>query len=501
MVYKNVFMFKKELIALMLVVVILGSTFGLANLVKGSSHREAPLISGDPKADATDLFAFVSPDSPTTATLIANYLPFAEPAGGPNFYSFDDLVLYEIKIDNNGDAKEDISYQFRFKTKIQNPDTFLYNTGAITSLTDPDFNIRQTYDVTRVTYDKGGKESNKVIASNVAVPPSNVGDKSTPNYGSLQAMAVKKLSGGSMVFAGQSEDPFFVDLGGLFDLLTIRKLPGNNGGGVDTLKGYNVQSIAIQVPISDLTSDDKVPTSAKSDNAVVGVWTTSSRENMSVLRNNNTKSNSSSQKSTNKSRNDNSNNSSKKWVQISRLGAPLVNEVVIPLGKKDVWNSSKPEDDAQFAESVANPELATLLKSIYNVKVPTQGKFGTDSQRDDLIAIFLTGIPDLTKPAKVVPSEQLRINLAVKPSTSPNRFGVLGGDNQGYPNGRRLADDVTDISIRAVAGAAYPLFHSDFKADPLTAQLGDGVDKNDKPFRSEFPYLALPVSGLDSRTN
>ena len=471
-------------IALFLISATVLGVVGMANISQGSSHREAPVISGDPKADATDLFAFVSPDAPTTATLIANYLPFEEPGGGPNFYSFDDNVLYEIKIDNNGDAKEDISYQFRFKSSLQNPNTFLYNTGAITSLTDADFNMRQTYTVTRVAHSvKGRSTKETVLAKDVPVPPSNVGPKSTPNYADLQEDAVTPLMGGGQVFAGQSDDPFFADIGGLFDLLTIRELPGNEGGGVDGLKGYNVQSIAIQVPISDLTHTGKKPQSATSADSVVGVWTTSSRQSMSVQRGND-----------NNSRND----SGRQWVQVSRLGAPLVNEVVIPLGDKDVWNASKPVNDAQFAEYVANPELGGLLNALYDVDVPPQGAFGSASQRDDLIAIFLTGIPGLTKPTNVTPSEQLRLNLAIAPATSPNNLGVLGGDNQGYPNGRRLADDVTDISIKAVAGAAYKLFHPEFTPDPVAAQLGDGVDENDAEFRSSFPYLALPWSGFES---
>ena len=473
-------------LALLLVLSFVMAELGFSRVTEASSHREAPMISGDPKADATDLYAFVSPDAPKTVTLIADYLPFEEPGGGPNFYSFDDNVLYEIKIDNDGDAKENVSYQFRFKTTTQNPDTFLYNTGPITSLDDADFNVRQTYSVTRVEYAKNGKAKETVLATKVPVPPTNVGPKSTPNYGTLQSAAVKNLSGGGKVFAGQSDDPFFVDLGGLFDLLTIRTLPGNAGDGVDGLKGYNVQSIAIQVPIKDVTMDGNLPTAATDANAVVGVWTTSSRESMSVLRSNKGQGK--------KNRNDNAT----KWTQISRLGSPLVNEVVIPLGKKDVWNASKPVNDAQFANYVTNPELGSLLNALYGVVVPPQGAFGNAMQRDDLIAIFLTGVPGLTKPATVTPSEQLRLNLAIAPTASPNKLGVLGGDNQGYPNGRRLADDVTDISIQAVAGAAYPLFHTGFTPDALASKLGDGVDKNDTSFRTSFPYVALPWSGFES---
>ncbi|MDQ3018480.1 MAG: DUF4331 domain-containing protein, partial [bacterium] len=218
--------YKARLLIALLVIgsVVAGSGAFMAN---GSSHREAPLIAADPKADATDLFAFVSPDSSDTVTLIANYLPFQEPAGGPNFYDFDQNVLYEIKVDNDGDAVEDITYQFRFTTNVQNSNTFLYNTGPIDSLTDPDFNVRQTYTLTKVE-----EGVSTVVASNVPVPPANVGPKSTPNYANLQSSAIRQ-SGGVKMFAGQSDDPFFVELGGLFDLLTIRKLPGNAGGGID----------------------------------------------------------------------------------------------------------------------------------------------------------------------------------------------------------------------------------------------------------------------------
>ncbi len=443
-----------------------------------SSHREAPNISADPKADATDVYAFVSPDSPNTVTLIANYFPFQEPAGGPNFYSFDDNALYEIKIDNDGDAKEDISYQFRFKTKIQNKNTFLYNTGAITSLADTDWNIRQTYSLTRVDEDRRGRDTK--LGQDLLTPPSNIGPKSTPDYANLQAAAVKELPNGIKVFAGQSDDPFFVDLGGIFDLLTIRTLPGNAGGGVDGLRGYNVQTLALQIPIDQLTKNKTKPTDPKDAAAVIGTWTTSSRESIRILRDNGEIKNTGN------------------WVQVSRLGAPLVNEVVIPLEKKDVWNSSKPQNDGQFANYVTDPELAKLLNLLYGITVPPQGPFGSANQRDDLIAIFLTGIPNLTNSGVTKPSEQLRLNTAIASNATPLRLGVLAGDNQGYPNGRRLADDVVDISLQAVAGAAYPLFHPGFTPHPLATQLGDGVDTNEKPFRTSFPYLALPTSGFDS---
>jgi hypothetical protein len=462
----------KKIVSSFLALTIFASSVGS---VFASSHREAPLIAGDPKVDATDLYAFVSPDNHDLVTIIANYIPFEEPAGGPNFDSFDDKALYEIKIDNNGDAKPDITYQFRFKTTIQNPNTFLYNTGTISSITDPSWNVRQTYTLTKI---EGGVST--VLGTDIPEPPVNIGPKSTPNYAALQGQAVMNLPTGGRVFAGQSDDPFFVDLGSLFDLLSIRKLPGNTGGGVNTTKGYNVHSLALQIPISQLTLNKTQPTTVADPNAVIGIWTTASRQATKVLNL------------------DSSQTNSGDWVQVSRLGAPLVNEVIVPLAAKDLFNSSKPENDAQFANGVANPEPAKLLNALYGIQVPPQGNFGSSTQRDDLEAIFLTGIPGLTKPANGVPAEELRLNVAVPVSSNPNNMGVLGGDNQGYPNGRRLADDVVDISLRAVAGAAYPLFHPGYTVDPTGAKLGDGVDANDHAFRSTFPYMSLPNQGFES---
>lgn len=459
---------------LSIALVLTASTTALPSIVHAASHREAPLISGDPKADATDLYAFVSPDKPDTVTLIANYLPFQNPAGGPNFYAFDDNARYDINIDNDGDAKADIVYRYEFNTNRQNPDTFLYNTGPVKSVDDPNWNLQQTYTLTKI---EDGNAT--VIGENIPTPPSNVGKTSTPNYDELQKQAVKTL-GSTTTFAGQSDDPFFADLGGLFDLLTIRNLPGNDGGGIDGLRGFNVQSLALQVPINEVTSNKVKPTDAKDPKAVVGLWTTSSRQSTQVLGGGKADANG-------------------EFAQVSRLGSPLVNEVVVPLKAKDLFNSSQPADDAQFANGVTNPELATLLKKIHNIDVPPQGEFGTEQARDDLVAIYLTGIPDLTKTEIGTPSEQLRLNVAVPVTKDPNPLGVIAKDNQGFPNGRRLADDVTDISLQAVAGAAYPLFHPDFKPDPLATKLGDGVPKNDKNFRNTFPYLALPASGFASQ--
>lgn len=435
--------------------------------VAASSHREAPLISSDPVADNTDVYAFVSPDAPSTVTFVACFIPFESPDGGPNYFQFGDDVLYQIYVDNNGDSKPEITWQFTFKTTVQNPGTFLYNTGPISSLTDPNWNVRQTMTVTQVD-----AKGSTVLGSNLPTPPVNIGPKSTPSYDALANAAISALSNGAKVFAGQRADPFFVDLGSVFDLLTIRKLPGNAGGGVNALAGYNVHAIVLQVPISAITANGSTPTDPKDPNAVIGTWSTASRKTASVL-------------SAGAAPSESGN-----WVQISRLGMPLVNEVVIPLGKKDLWNGSKPSDDAQFLSYVTDPEPARLLKALYNIQVPP-------TPRDDLVAIFLTGIKGLNMPANVTPCEQLRLNVAIPPSASPNRMGVLGGDLQGYPNGRRLLDDVTDISLNAVAGAAYPLFHQGFTPDPLAGKLGDGVDGPDKPYLTSFPYVASPYRGYE----
>jgi hypothetical protein len=447
-----------------------------------SSHREAPMISQDPVADATDFYMFVSPEGNGTVTFVANYLPLEGAYGGPNFFRFGDDVLYAIHVDNNGDNKADITYEFRFKTTVQNGKTFLYNTGPIKSLDDANWNVRQTYTVTRVD-GKGRTE----LGKDLPVPPVNIGPKSTPDYEKLAAAAIKPLSGGGQVFAGQRDDPFFVDLGSVFDLLTIRKLPGNAGGGVDALAGYNVQSIALQVPITQLTADGQAVSGLGSANAVIGGWTTASRQKTRVL-------------------SAGAAASEGDWVQISRLGNPLVNEAVIPLAIKDAFNAIRPDQDvgAGALPLVQDPEPARLLNALYGIKVPP-------APRDDLVAIFLTGIPGsvLGLPGATAPmnvpsgastgSEMLRLNMATPPTKigEAKRLAALAGDVLGFPNGRRLEDDVTDIALQALAGATYPLVHKDFTPDPLAGQLGDGVDANDKPFLAAFPYLATPHRGYD----
>ena len=430
-----------------------------------SSHREAPMISQDPAADATDFYMFKSPDAPSTVTLIANYYPFQEPAGGPNFYRFGDDVLYRINIDDNGDTVTDQMFDFRFKTVTRSGNTFLYNTGPVNSLTDPNLNVYQTFTVTR-TYSNGNGSQ---ICSGI-VPPNNIGPKSTPNYAALAQSSVVSCSDGIKAFAGQRDDPFFVDLGATFDLLTIRPgAPGNKGGGKDDTSGYNVLSIALQVPINKLTNDGSTPTDSNAQFGVIGGWTTAYRQQTRVLNSDGTSS------------------SSGNWIQVSRLGAPLVNEVVVPVGAKDLWNASQPSGDGQFLAGVTDPEAARLLKAIYGIAIPP-------TPRNDLVAIFLTGISGINKPTYVKASEELRLNLATPVTASPNRMGVLGGDNQGFPNGRRLGDDVIDIALQAVAGGT-PFTPAQNVAP--NNQLGDGVNANDVPFLTSFPYVGTAVSGFD----
>ena len=442
------------MLALSLAVVWMGSA-------RASSHREAPLISADPLADNTDLYAFVSPRNPDRVTLIADFIPFEAPYGGPNFFKFDDNVLYEILIDNDGDAVEDVTFQFRFKTQIANPNTFLYNTGPITSLDSSTFNVRQTYTITRVD---GPRRTGRatVLATDLPTPPVNVGFRSTPNYEALAAAAVRQLPNNSQVFAGQRDDPFFVDLN-VFDLLAVPPADTNN---FDSLAGFNVHTIALEVPIASLTHSGTRPATASDASAVIGIWSTTSRPSVT-------------------SRGGGQEKQSDRFVQVSRLGQPLVNEVVIPRGTKDTFNALEPRQDAAALPFVTDPEVPKLLSLLFGIQSPA-------APRNDLVTIFLKGIPGVNQPPNVTPSEQLRLNVAIPPTATPNPLGVIGGDAGGFPNGRRLGDDVVDIALRVMAGAT-PLTPS-FNAG-INALLGDGVNANDVPFLAVFPYVGTPHAG------
>jgi hypothetical protein len=435
--------------------------------VFGSSHREAPRIMLDPAADNTDVYAFVAPDAPRQLTVISNWVPLQSPAGGPYFGKLDPEARYYVKIDNTGDGVEDVSYRWRFKNRFRKPDSFLYAVPPVNSINDPNLNFVQTYDLDYILYRAGKPVSERTIARNVPVAPDNAGPKTFPNYAAVAAGAVKGLRNGGKTFVGPVDDPFFVDLGAIFDGINIDKPGrpmiglGNQGGGKDDVSGYNAHAFTLQVPFSDVTRDGRDVKSAKAANAVVGVWSTTERLALKVDR---------------KGR--------PKWKQVSRLGNPLINEVVIPIGEKDRFNATGPAGDAKnFGKYVTSPELAKRLNQLFNLGIKESG-------RDDIVQALLTGIPGLTQIApRAVAADTLKVNLGVPPTASPSRFGVLAGDNQGFPNGRRLADDVTDIELRVVAGALLG----------GKLPLGDGVDQNDKPFRATFPYVAQPDSGLDAK--
>ena len=463
---------------------------------KASSHAEAPLIGQDPRADNTDLYAFVSPEDTSTVTMIANYIPLEAPASGPNFYSFDDSALYEIKVDQNGDGRADIGYQFTFTTQTRNPNTFLYNTGPIGSLTDTNWNRPQTYDVTFVHYKKdgkveqGGMDKPVLLGHDISTPPDNIGPRSTPNYNTLAAAAVTTLPGGIKVFAGQRDDPFYVDLGSIFDLAGLRPfnpfhlIPLSAAPGVDALANYNTHSIEVQVPISQL---------AQAPNKNVGIYATASRQKATILRNDGTK------------------DGYGRWVQVSRLGNPLINEVVIPLGNKDYWNRSDPSNDSQFEHYYSNPEVSALENLLYgngNSNGVLQPIDATG--RTDLDLILLTGVPGLNFTGDTQ-ADLLRLNTDLKPgvngacpggtadASQPDRFAVLNADLCGYPNGRRLADDVVDIDLRVFAQGYGTFLNGAFGLPNKSPNnlLGDGVDTNDVSFSNTFPYVASPHQGYE----
>jgi Domain of unknown function (DUF4331) len=451
-----------------------------------SSHREAPAIAKDPVADSTDLYAFVSPDAPGTVTLIANYIPLEGPDGGPNFFEFGDDVLYAIYIDNDGDARPDVTYRFRFTTKVSNPNTFLYNTGPISSLDSPNWNRPQFYTVTRST-----ARGETVIGDNLACPPCNVGPRSTPQYASLAQSAVQKLSDShGKVFAGQRQEGFYVDLGSIFDLGALRPfqnlhlIPMPAVAGVNGTKHLSVHSIALQVPISDLTRDGTSTFSGAGDpRAVIGVWTAAYRRKALI-------------------RDEGDDVQSGPWVQVSRLGNPLFNEVVVPMARKDEWNSVPPKGDAEFQQYVLQPELAKLLPVLYPGVFPNLA--GLHADRADLNAILLTGIPsglingfqNFTGPA---PADMLRLNMAIPPSSDPKIYGILDGDLAGFPNGRRMIDDVTAIELRAIAGVTYPLIDPNYTPDGAASVITDGTTPKSNPvkFLKGFPYMGVPISGFD----
>jgi hypothetical protein len=438
----------------------------------------------DPVADSTDVYAFVSPDRPNTVTLIANYIPFQAPDGGPNFYEFGDDVAYDIHISNQGKGEADLTYRFRFHTKIRDPKTFLYNTGPISSLGDATWNRPQFYSLTRI---KGGKS--RKLASHLACPPVNIGPRSTPNYPDLAASAVHTV-GKRRVFAGQRADAFHVDLGSVFDLGTLRPfeqlhlIPTAAAPGVNSLQGFNVHSIVLQVPIAEVSRRGDIPTNPAQARSVIGVWASASRRKSRMF-----------------NRSEGRYVGHGPWEQVSRLGNPLFNEVIVPMARKDEWNADQPKGDAEYAKFVNHPELARLLPVLYPGVFPNLAAY--HKPRADLNAILLTGIPSGVVPGfqnftGTVQSDMLRLNLAIPPAASPNSLGLLGGDAAGFPNGRRVGDDVTTIELRAIAGLTLPLVDPTFTADGAAGAVTDGTTDTNGGTTATFPFLGDPGGGYQT---
>lgn len=465
-----------------------------------SSHREAPFLTNVPKVDGTDFYMFRSYEAGRQdyVTLLADYIPFQDPQGGPNFYQFDPNALYEIHIDNNGDAQEDITFQFRFKntskhTALQVGDKQvlipLINSGPINAPNSAALNVRETYTVdmvrgdrrtgtrTRLTSPAGGNDFDK--------PVDNIGEKSFPGgYDTYANQHIYDVTipgcGAGRIFVGQRKEPFYIAVGKIFDLFNLNPLGPENAGNKNDLEQKNITTIAMEVPISCLAS---------AGDPVIGGYTTASLRQGRLV---------------NPTPASGLNNATKEggaWTQVSRVGMPLVNEVIIGMDDKDRFNASKPKDDGQFINYVTNPVLPKLVETLFpSAKAPT------NFPRTDLVTVFLKGINGVNQPKTVTPSEMLRLNTSIPPVavTAQNPLGVAGGDKAGFPNGRRPADDVTDLSLRVAMGALCVLTGaadtiqvgckpSDAPAGGLA--LTDGVRKTAADYLPAFPYLSAPLPG------
>jgi hypothetical protein len=463
----------------------------LAPAAQASSHREAPFITRLPKADATDFYMFRSyePGREQYVTLIANYIPLQDAYGGPNFFTMDPDALYEIHIDNNGDAREDLTFQFRFTNTYKNgsftvggkqvPIPLVINGGPINEVNPAGLNVRETYTVDVVRGDRRGvRHAVRHAGSGATVfdkPVDNIGNKAIPDYAGyagkhVYTVTIPGCSVPARMFVGQRKDPFVVNLGETFDLINIKApavefLATAETNARDDLYDKNVTSIELEVAASCLTAGSE---------PVIGGWTTASLRQGRLI---------------------NPNGGSREggaWTQVSRLGMPLVNEVVIGLKDKDRFNHSKPVQDAQFADYVTNPTLPALVEVLF-------GSAGAKAPRNDLVTVFLTGVPGLNQPARVKPSEMLRLNTAVAPAAkgTQKRLGVIDGDNAGFPNGRRPGDDVVDIALRVVMGKLCTLNIGCAPADaPAGAiRFTDGAFVDDSYFGGSFPYLKTPIAG------
>jgi hypothetical protein len=397
-----------------------------------SSHREAPAIAEDQFADNTDVYSFISPENPDNLVIVANYVPLLIPSSGPNFYKFSDNVAYDMHVDNDGDAKDDVVVRFLFKTSVGNGDTFLYNTGPVASLDDPNLNVRQVYDVILIDKKTGREDA---LAADVPVAPWNVGDRSFPS-GSYEGVALSAIesAAGSRFFAGPRDEPFFVDLH-VFDLLGV--------GGAPTTDGINVMSIVAEMPIAALAADGQRPAAgADGKKKVLGVHATASRQRTRLLHR------------------DGPERNLGGWIQVSRLGWPLVNEVLIPLKDKDRFNRSQPVNDvANFGSYILFPELPGLLSAVLGANCAATPNAG----RTDIVGLL--------SPGGTRAADLLRIDVSAGQTFA----------NSSFPNGRKLTDDVFDIEATVLCNNG--------------GAISDGVDANDKAFTATFPYLASPVSG------
>ena len=399
-------------------------------------------------------------------------------------------MLYEIHVNNRGDATRDVSFQFKFSTKIRNDKTFLYNTGPITSIGSPNWNRPQFYTLTRIDWKGEKKNKEVVLGKGLRVPPVNVGVRSTPNYAKLSAQAVHDVKQGTKVFCGQRADAFHVDLGSIFDLGALRPLneahlismPNMNG--VNSVQSFNVHTIAIEVPIKKLTRDGSLPTNPLSGKAVIGVWATASRRKSKMWDEDKGKY-----------------VGHGPWKQVSRLANPLFNEVIVPMAEKDEWNARPPWDDKRYTKYVNKPELQGLLPVLYPGAFPNLAKYS--KPRADLNAVLMTGIPKGVVPGfqnftGTVQADMLRLNMAIKPTAQPNDLGLVAGDAAGWPNGRRVNDDVVTVALRAVAGLTIPLVDPSYKPDGAASAVADGTSNTNAAVTDSFPFLGLPGGGYQT---
>ena len=488
--------------------------------VLASSHREAPFITQNPKIDGTDFYMFNSYGADAAATnalagrvtLIANYQPLQDPYGGPNYFKMDPDAIYEIHIDNNGDAREDVTFQFKFTNTNKNAAfnvggqsvaiPLTISGGGISSINSASINVREQYSVTMI---RGNRRTRTVISNPSGgvlfdKPVDNIGNKSIPDYATYANQHIYNVNipncGASRIFVGQRKDAFVVNLGETFDLINIAApatefSPNAESAEVDSLKDANVTTLSLEVPTSCLTAGSET---------VIGGWTTASVPKVRVLQSNPT-SRASQQVG--------------EYVQLSRLGAPLVNEVVIGLKDKDRFNNSQPSGDGQFATYVTNPTLPALVEALFGGAGATAP---TNFPRGDLVAAFLTGINGLNRPANVVASEELRLNTAIpaKAADTQSRLGALALDLAGFPNGRRPGDDVVDIELRVAMGylcngdvqtavrAASTTIADGFGCGTYRGNTGSGIHYTDGAFtdathvNSVFPYQRTPLPGSPS---